>query len=307
MNAPKTPYGPPKIIYPDSDIILRTKDGVDIHVHKQVLREASQTFRSMLSIPTPPDAVAEPLVLDDVSADILPLVQHLYGHSVFHLRFQLLDQVIALHKVAAKYTMEEVEIFLLKEIKGRLPITDDPVRAWALASHYGFEREKILAAQAFFKSDDRCAKQCMDLKELELVSGRQIGDLLSIRRRVHQQALALFIELYWDCPECDEIDESMADYDYLDDEDYPQSSRDVWRSLSEVKDGNIFGPPVMYPALMMLCATRSACTSCPERYGRDLERTTPGDLHATFLSKVQWRIPELKVCAVYWFYEFSED
>lgn len=295
------------VVYPDSDFILRTKDGVDIHVHKQVLRDASQTFRSILSIPTPSDVVPEPLLIDDVSADVLPLIQYFYGHSLFHLRFHLLEEIIALHKVATKYVIEEMESLLLKEIKERLPITDDPVRAWALASHYGSTREKILAAQAFFMSDDRCSQECMDLKELEYVSGRELGDLLSTRRRVHEQARELFIDIFWNCRTCDDIDIMMESYDDPDQDVYARTSRDVWRSLSEVKDGSVFDRAVMHPAVMTLCATESECPTCLERYGRELKRTPPTDLYPLFLIEVRRQIPELKVYAACYSCKLSKN
>ncbi|KAF8502681.1 hypothetical protein F5888DRAFT_1800220 [Russula emetica] len=103
---------------PDADIILRSSDLVDFHIHRSVLVASSPFFRDMLSLPQPQnDAVPEALPMVHLTEDaetLNSLISMLYPVAPeipFHD-----DDILTLLAAATKYDMDAVQSFIRAEV-----------------------------------------------------------------------------------------------------------------------------------------------------------------------------------------------
>jgi hypothetical protein len=102
---------------PDADIVLRSSDLVNFHVHKSVLVASSPFFRDMFSLPQPQnDAVPEALPMVHLSEDaetLNSLISMLYPVAP-EIPFR--DDILTLLAAATKYDMDAVQSFIRAEV-----------------------------------------------------------------------------------------------------------------------------------------------------------------------------------------------
>jgi hypothetical protein len=102
----------------DADIVLRSSDLVDFHVHRSVLVASSPFFRDMFSLPQPPNYVvpnALPVVhlsedvesLNSLVSMLYPVVPEIPHYS---------DGILTLLAAATKYDMDAVQSFIRAEV-----------------------------------------------------------------------------------------------------------------------------------------------------------------------------------------------
>jgi hypothetical protein len=137
---------------PNADIILRSSDSVDFHVHKSVLVASSPFFRDMFSLPqSPNDAGDDALPVVDLSEDaetLNSLVSMLYPvvREIPHYS----NDILTLLTAATKYDMDAVQSFIRAEVSRRGLLSSScpgVFHAYALAYSKGLIPEMATAAR----------------------------------------------------------------------------------------------------------------------------------------------------------------
>jgi hypothetical protein len=120
---------------PNADIVLRSSDLVDFHVHRSVLVASSPFFGDMFSLPQPPNELvpeALPVVHLSEDAEILnSLVSMLYPVPP-EIPWSYVD-ILALLAAATKYDMNAVQSFIRMAISRKDLLSPHPTHAYAVA------------------------------------------------------------------------------------------------------------------------------------------------------------------------------
>ncbi|KAI0366967.1 hypothetical protein BV20DRAFT_981588 [Pilatotrama ljubarskyi] len=165
-SPPDTPQACPKAPHPfnqaSADIILRTCDRVDFHVHSPILAQASPFFADMLALPQPPPNSASDLSSEtttpvvDVSEDseTLELLLRLL-YPIAKPKMEDPRRMVPVLKAATKYDMEWPVQIMSERLVTVIPRS--PLQAWAAACRAGLEDVARQAAEALEASD--AAKQ----------------------------------------------------------------------------------------------------------------------------------------------------
>ncbi|RPD73320.1 hypothetical protein L226DRAFT_614220 [Lentinus tigrinus ALCF2SS1-7] len=154
-----------------ADITLRTSDHVDLHVHTQILSQASPVFSTILSLPQPQacgqaaGAVASDRPVIDVSEDsktLRPLLRLCY--PVDKEVITDLDHIVLVYKVALKYEMDwPLRLLERDDLIGMAPRS--PLQVWAIAAQSGAE--------------ELARKACSEIRRgASLTSGKSGPDVL---------------------------------------------------------------------------------------------------------------------------------
>jgi len=123
---------------PDTNVILRSSDLKELHVHKLILTLASPVFGYMFSLPQTTEPPSEIPTIDvPESSGILRLfLQYLYPRSP--PKVSDLKMWEALYTTADKYIAEAVMDSLRDMLIHRF-LETSPLRVYALASYWGFK------------------------------------------------------------------------------------------------------------------------------------------------------------------------
>ncbi|KAK7053849.1 hypothetical protein R3P38DRAFT_2683147 [Favolaschia claudopus] len=136
------------------DIILRSSDLVDFHVHKSVLSFASTFFRDMFLLPEGPNVVKDgkpvaPLPEPSQVANILLAL--CYPRSICVNSFLDLDGVDDAYEAADKYQILGGQAVLERLLDEPRFLEKEPHRVFAIACHRGLEKQAKAAAMATLK------------------------------------------------------------------------------------------------------------------------------------------------------------
>ncbi|KAI9435057.1 hypothetical protein H4582DRAFT_1781789, partial [Lactarius indigo] len=137
---------------PDANIIVRSSDQVNFHVHKSLLTMSSPFFDDLLSLSQPPDGETVdglPVVQLSEDADLLnSLISLIY--PVSPIIPSSYEKVFALLAACQKYDMVSIQSYIRGEI-GRgifpAPVGTESFRAYAIASNLGLIPEKESAGR----------------------------------------------------------------------------------------------------------------------------------------------------------------
>ncbi|KAK7053841.1 hypothetical protein R3P38DRAFT_2852462 [Favolaschia claudopus] len=137
------------------DVILRSNDKVDFHVHKAILAFASNFFKNMFSFPEPTGGEAnivkdgKPVVpLHEFSAVIRILLTLIYPRIICTGDFLDLDGVDAAYKAADFYQLSGGQQLLEQLLEEPRFLDKQPHRVFAIACHRGLEKQAKVAAMA---------------------------------------------------------------------------------------------------------------------------------------------------------------
>lgn len=171
---------------PDADIVLRSSDLVDFHVHRSALVVSSPVFRDMFSLPQPQnDAVPEALPVVHLSEDaetLNSLISMLYSVAPeipFHG-----DGILTLLAAATKYDMDAVQSFIRAEVSRKKLLSSclagGAFHAYAVAYSKSLVPEMATAARDTL----RCPLtfQCLGYS-LRSFEGGALRDLADFRLR----------------------------------------------------------------------------------------------------------------------------
>lgn len=168
-----TTVSPPFHGSASSDVVLRTSDKVDFHVHKVILTLASPFFETMFTLPQPRTEIVAPKPIVDITETSTTIdtilrmcyptvpkgmaeIAHIVDVLVAALKYEMAHVL-----VAARAAFREV----VQSIHWR-----DPLRAWALACARGetLEEEAQFAAQAWRTHGYTCNPE--SVREIDALS-----------------------------------------------------------------------------------------------------------------------------------------
>ncbi|KAI0352408.1 hypothetical protein OH77DRAFT_1438736 [Trametes cingulata] len=147
---------------PSADIILRTCDRVDFHVHSPILAQASPFFADMLALPQPPahspsgagakpPGTHAPVVDVPEDSETLELLLRLL-YPIAKPKTEDPRTMVPVLKAATKYDMEWPVQILSERLVAVIP--REPLQAWAAACRAGLEDVARQAANALKVSAD---------------------------------------------------------------------------------------------------------------------------------------------------------
>lgn len=123
---------------PNADLIIRTSDLVEFHVFTVILKEASPVFADMLSLPQA-DADSRTASTGTVEvtedSDVWDLVLCICYTRKFTITTELMWPLL---EVAKKYDMVGVQEAVRQRLLEVVLLSEDNLRAYLLACHYGF-------------------------------------------------------------------------------------------------------------------------------------------------------------------------
>ncbi|KAI0366975.1 hypothetical protein BV20DRAFT_609555 [Pilatotrama ljubarskyi] len=148
----------------DADLIVRTSDNVDFHVHRLILSLASPVFAAMLTFPQPPGTDPQRPVVDllEDSETLDVFFRVLYPLTDPEERcFPLIRKVLA---AAMKYEASAV----IASMRRAFPslVKDDPPRVFAIACLFGMEEEAKVAAKEAVIANRVIESACVELDEI---------------------------------------------------------------------------------------------------------------------------------------------
>lgn len=185
----QSPPGRDYVYFPDGDVVLRSKDGVDFRVDAVVLERASKFFETLFQLPNPSpsriqtdSATTEPLVLDETSAVLDMLLRIIYS---FHPHTSKnVSSPSDLHSLLRAVDKFEITAAAVGTLVDELIAQHDPLQSWALAVTYHRPAARKLAVIRLIH--DRRGRDVFlqDFPELDSISVRAYSRLL----RVHDSA-----------------------------------------------------------------------------------------------------------------------
>ncbi|KAF7354756.1 hypothetical protein MSAN_01389700 [Mycena sanguinolenta] len=206
------------------DVILRSSDQVDFHVHKALLAFCSLVFRNMFSFPAPVseegDAVKDgkPVVpLTEPSKTLEKLLILCYPRLSGD-GFRDLDGMYGAYEAADKYQISGGQKQLEKMLVKPRFLENHPHRVFAIACHYRLENIAKAAAMATLKLPRYVPH--LSVPEFNFISGQQLRQLEDFHFQCSQalvQVVASFACADWDdywCPDEDGDDDAMGNKRY---------------------------------------------------------------------------------------------
>ena len=146
--------------HPNADVILRSsdKEPVDFRVYKLLLSLASPFFTELFSLPQ----TSNPSISDECrDPGGLPIIQMTEDRETLRLllslcfpvsvsklpRFSSLQEIQKVIEAAFKLEMEGLQMYLRTELISLRFIEAQPLRVFAIAYRYGWDREARMAAR----------------------------------------------------------------------------------------------------------------------------------------------------------------
>ncbi|KAK7053851.1 hypothetical protein R3P38DRAFT_2852528 [Favolaschia claudopus] len=152
------PFSPTSNEDSPPDVILRSNDRVDFHVHKAILAFASNLFKGMFSITEPTGEQANivkdgksVVSLDESSRVIGILLTLIYPPTICTRDSLQLDGVDAAYKAADFYQFHGAQQLLEQLLEEPRFLDKEPYRVFAISCHRGLEKQAKAAAMATLK------------------------------------------------------------------------------------------------------------------------------------------------------------
>ncbi|KAI0310906.1 hypothetical protein OF83DRAFT_1069743 [Amylostereum chailletii] len=130
-----------------ADIILRSADNMDFHVHKLILSMASPVFKTMFCLPTPSDSMRASSINCDEMKDGLPVItlsesaliidlflRTLYPTDIPDFHFTDFMDIYGLLQISRKYDVSAIRHIVRSNL--RLAVEEEPLKAYLLAMLY---------------------------------------------------------------------------------------------------------------------------------------------------------------------------
>lgn len=177
-----------------ADLILRTADLVDFHVHSQVLSLASPFFASMLALPQPPkvtspstndagaaskDVPVVPVSEDSKALELL--LRLVYPMPKPHAQMEDAQMMVPALLAATKYDMALPIETMSERLLAIIP--KSPLQVWAAACRTGLESVARQAAEALKASRTPSSAEVLSfMDELGDMSGISAGDYYRLKQ-----------------------------------------------------------------------------------------------------------------------------
>ncbi|KAA1470199.1 hypothetical protein DENSPDRAFT_835932 [Dentipellis sp. KUC8613] len=193
----------------DTDLIIRSNDGVDFHVYKQIMTLASEIFAGMISLPQTTSTPTPQVVGVTENSTTVDMFLRL----IYPVQNPRLDSVTRLHAVLEilhKYGVEgqdDVMKYALRDF-----IKTQPEAVFALADRYGHADIAKEAARLTLGRSDIPGPLALNDEDLQLMTAKQYHQLLQFQTKCRET----FVEMsqvppYWCNP--DDIPCSSVQYE----------------------------------------------------------------------------------------------
>ncbi|KAI0779442.1 hypothetical protein C8Q74DRAFT_1367340 [Fomes fomentarius] len=160
--------------YADADVIVRSSDRIDFHLHKTILGRASQIFADMFTLPEFVTPSANPQVVEIT-----------------------VEELLAVLKTAEKYDMQylvsslEQNMLALLKSKGV-----EPLRAYAIA-HVHKYRDVARAAARLLLPDPQYLERTSQVPELDEIPASALRTFVAYRRACIKAACRMVDDAEW--------------------------------------------------------------------------------------------------------------
>ncbi|KAA1470198.1 hypothetical protein DENSPDRAFT_835931 [Dentipellis sp. KUC8613] len=185
----------------DGDIIFRSSDGVDFHLHKLILQMASEAFEGMFSLP---DTAANTstsgadLAALPETARALDLFFRVIYPGVENPELKEIKDVQIVLELLQKYAVDGqhgIMDHVLRSLAERRPIA-----AFALASHYKYPGAEKAAAVRTLSRHDLGHALAQDSSDWSLLNAQDHRRLISYQRHCRDSIVELTKDLEWANP-----------------------------------------------------------------------------------------------------------
>ncbi|KAK6987606.1 F-box domain-containing protein [Favolaschia claudopus] len=137
---------------PDAEIALESAEGTLYRVHSYTLQTTSGLFKTLLSLPPPPGGHStDPIPVYQPDAVLEPLLRLMCGLET--PPWTSIDALSAVLFLAQNWDAPGPLASLRSALTSHKFLTSDPLRVYALASHFGFRPETQLASTRTLSSN----------------------------------------------------------------------------------------------------------------------------------------------------------
>ncbi|KAJ3522566.1 hypothetical protein NM688_g8856 [Phlebia brevispora] len=191
----------------DADIVLRSCDNIDFHVHKQILLLSSPTFETLFALPQPPPSITDS---SETTGDGKPII-YMHGEDADMLDATLrecypgmesrawkeLSAVVKVLAMAEKYEMqgitEKVGTFVQVQF-----LKKEPLRVYAIARRYRLAQVAEAAAKESLLHPPLTTNDCP--KELQDISAAAYHQLIAYRAQCVDVFDQVLQDIWKTCP-----------------------------------------------------------------------------------------------------------
>ncbi|KAI8992960.1 hypothetical protein BD414DRAFT_506880 [Trametes punicea] len=180
----------------DANIILRSADGADFHLYKEVLAKASPVFAGMFSLPSTPEQATSPQVVTlTESADTLEILLRLC-YPVERPAVRNLEQLRAALEAAKKYETTALFSYLEQELKALLGTAATPLRVYSVAYLYSL-RDVCRSSAKLLLSNPQYLEPKIMPPEFRMLPASALFALTQYRRECVRVARAVVMNFDW--------------------------------------------------------------------------------------------------------------
>ncbi|KAJ3486074.1 hypothetical protein NLI96_g4482 [Meripilus lineatus] len=199
MDPSSALLAPPPFDEENADIVLRSCEGVEFHVYKSILSQASGFFTSMFTLPQPTSSSSSddgriPVTEDTRTLD--SLLRICYPGPPYNLDNDL-SHISNVLEAARKYEM----VWALQRAKEALVrfAQNEPVRAYAVACHHNLEVQARECAKLALRIPLETIIST-NIEELRSIDGVEFQRLLHYRSKCRNVAAAVAKGWAWSMP-----------------------------------------------------------------------------------------------------------
>ena len=179
----------------DGDITLRSKDGKLFKTHAHILKTAFTLFKGNFAWHRVRDAQID---MDQDGATLGVLIKLLYPIDT---KPPTLSKERLISVLQATEDLGMTSIFARAVLSARIDAESNPLRAWALASAFGFPEARRNAVERYLKTDSYLLSDAPS--ELRFVDGGKVFDLLSAKEGALLAARNALSQISWHCGHCE--------------------------------------------------------------------------------------------------------
>ncbi|KAJ6525932.1 hypothetical protein DFH09DRAFT_1046323 [Mycena vulgaris] len=203
MSDSTTPNLPPAFFLsspfddPAGDVILRSSDGIDFHVHRLVLSLASPFFKQMFTLPQPNAEPGVPAILVSESALVLDRALRFWYPGAVPILSQTLDELQQmLECLLMKYDIQSIIPFAQHQLRGYME--GDPVSVFAIACRHEWKDLALEAAKSSLRLPIRTFKLGSGPRpHLKYITGDTYHNLLQYHSDCGEVAKSTSSSLRW--------------------------------------------------------------------------------------------------------------
>ncbi|KAF9520933.1 hypothetical protein BS47DRAFT_1387079 [Hydnum rufescens UP504] len=186
--------------FPDGDLILQSNEGDDFGVHLDVLQSVSSYFDEDGEFAKPPQSPGPDIHTRriNLSTGTLDLLLRFLYPSRHPPSIDSTERAITLMQAAADLKIECS--WIDKGITSYLSSVPHPLRAWAIATRFGYKAARREAARRFFETNEDFYDDVP--VELEHVSAKQFMELQRAKARAVAMARDAINKVEWGCDGC---------------------------------------------------------------------------------------------------------